>query len=75
MKLNHEKPQPDVEVIGLVKSRSVRFGTVHHDIDICYVDDEGNWHARLAGEFQGKRELLDVITWAPIPEELHVERL
>ena len=42
----NDKPAPGVEVLGLVHSKSVRFGTEHMDVDICYVDDKGEWHTQ-----------------------------
>jgi hypothetical protein len=58
-----KKPPVGEEVVAIIHSRSIRFGTYHVDYDICHVDENGNWHARLAGNFQGKRELLGVIDW------------
>lgn len=74
MEYTNKKPPVGEEVVGIIHSKSIRFGTYHVDYDICYVDEDGNWHARLAGNFQGKRELLGVIDWDWISPKLNTEK-
>lgn len=68
--MNENLPEVGVEVIARIRSKSVRFGTEHSSIDICYIDEHEQWRCRTAGEVYSSKTLISVDKWEPIPESL-----
>jgi len=63
-------PEVGVEVIARIRSKSVRFGTEHLSVDICYVDESGQWRCRTAGELYSSKTLIGVEEWEYLPESI-----